>query len=68
MGHRTMVIKDEDGHLEPGGHDDLTFRAQQGVVFSVLEVPGDGLQRTDLAIEAPYSHHVLAYRIDVSTH
>ena len=34
--------------------------------LSVEEVPGDGLLRTDLAIEAPHSHHVLADRLDVS--
>ena len=61
-----MIVKDEDGHLDAGSHDDHTFRARQGLVYSVEEVPGDGLQRTDLAIEAPHSHHVLADRIDVT--
>ena len=61
-----MVVKDEDGYLDTGNHDDHSFRARQGLVYSVEEVPGDGLQRTDLAIEAPHSHHVLADRIDVT--
>ena len=30
------------------------------------EEPGEGLLRTDLAIEAPHSHHVLADRMDVT--
>ena len=64
--HSTMTVVEADGNLDTGDHDDHTFRAQQGLVFSVTEVPGDGLQRTDLAIEAPHSHHVLADRIDVS--
>ena len=64
--HRTMVIMNEDGHLDAGGQNGHSFRASQGLVFSVVEEPGDGLRRTDLAIEAPHSHHVLAYRIDVS--
>eukprot|EP01052_Picozoa_sp_SAG31_P044676 SAG31_NODE_7878_length_1575_cov_2.176829_2_plen_87_part_00 len=61
-----MVVITADAYLDSGGHDDYTFRAQQGVVYSVEDVPGDGLQRTDLAIEAPHSHHVLADRIDAT--
>ena len=61
-----MEVITADGYLDAGGHDDHTFRARQGLVYSIEEVPGDGLQRTDLAILAPHSHHVLADRIDVS--
>ena len=61
-----MVVITTDGYLDVGSHDDHTFRARQGLVYSVEEVPGDGLERTDLAIEAPHSHHVLADRIDVT--
>ena len=64
--HRGMEVISADGYLDAGGHDDHTFRARQGLVYSIEEVPGDGLQRTDLAIQAPHSHHVLADRIDVS--
>ena len=61
-----MVVITADGYLDSSAHDDHTFRAQQGAVYSVEEVPSDGLLRTDLAIEAPHSHHVLADRMDVS--
>ena len=64
--HERMVVITADGYLDSGAHDDYTFRARQGAVYSVEEVPGDGLLRTDLAIEAPHSHHVLADRMDVS--
>ena len=60
-----MVVKDEDGYVDAGAQDDHTFRAQQGLVYSVEEEPGEGLQRTDLAIETP-SHHVLADRMDMT--
>eukprot|EP01052_Picozoa_sp_SAG31_P030127 SAG31_NODE_3063_length_4730_cov_6.014900_4_plen_91_part_00 len=61
-----MVVITADGYLDSGAHDDHTFGARQGAVYSVEEVPRDGLLRTDLAIEAPHSHHVLADRIDVT--
>ena len=61
-----MVVKDEDGYVDAGAQDDHTFRAQQGLVYSVEEAPGEGLLRTDLAIETSHSHHVLANRLDVS--
>ena len=61
-----MVVKDEDGYVDAGAQDDHAFRAQQGLVYSVEEEPGEGLLRTDLAIEMPYSHHVLADRMDVT--
>ena len=66
MTHESMVVKDEDGYVDAGAQDDHTFRAQQGLVYSVEEAPGEGLLRTDLAIETPHSHHVLANRLDVS--
>eukprot|EP01052_Picozoa_sp_SAG31_P034900 SAG31_NODE_4139_length_3542_cov_14.665989_4_plen_105_part_00 len=64
--HDRMVVITANGYLDSGAHDDHTFHAQQGAVYSVEEVPSDGLLRTDLAIEAPHSHHVLADRMDVS--
>jgi hypothetical protein len=69
--HESMVIIDEDGRqLDAGGHGDHTFRSKQGVVYSIEEAPGAGLERTDLAIEGPRDNsgqrHVLADRIGVN--
>jgi hypothetical protein len=67
--HAAMAnVVSENPYLEAGGHYDKTFNVQQGLVYDIEEIPGEGLQRTGLAIEAPRSHHVLADRIDESKH
>ena len=65
--HRDMQVISADGYFDAGGHTDYTFQAQRGLVYSI-EVPGDGLHRTDHASETPHSHHVTADRIDVLKH
>ena len=50
--HHGMVVISAGGYLGAGGHDDHTFRARQGLVYSIEEVPGDDeLQRTDLHVK-----------------
>jgi hypothetical protein len=64
-----MLILEYDGHLDDGQSDDHDFTAEQDLVYSIEEVPSTtGPARTSLAIEAPYSHHVLADRVDESRH
>ena len=36
--HRGMEVITADGYLDAGGHDDHTFRARQGLVYSIEEV------------------------------
>eukprot|EP01051_Picozoa_sp_SAG22_P000238 SAG22_NODE_5_length_41775_cov_111.520971_1_plen_1241_part_00 len=65
--HAAMaVISPVDGHLELGAEDEHFFSSQQGLVYEIEEVPGEGLQRSELAVEAPGTHHVLADRLDLT--
>lgn len=60
------VIQPVDAHLAAGTQDQHFFSSEQGLVYEIEEVPGDGLQRTELAVIAPGTHHVLADRLDVN--
>eukprot|EP01052_Picozoa_sp_SAG31_P028133 SAG31_NODE_2689_length_5243_cov_3.364697_2_plen_736_part_00 len=60
------VIEPVDAHLAAGTQDQHFFSSEQGLVYEIQEVPGDGLQRTELAIIAPGTHHVLADRLDLT--
>eukprot|EP01051_Picozoa_sp_SAG22_P002430 SAG22_NODE_107_length_19899_cov_24.034141_7_plen_1894_part_00 len=64
MTHQSMIVYDVDGTLAAGGHDDHFFNAEQGVVYEVKEVPGDGLQRTELVMLAAGTHHPLTEKLD----
>eukprot|EP01052_Picozoa_sp_SAG31_P025792 SAG31_NODE_2285_length_6011_cov_5.276556_5_plen_164_part_00 len=59
------VIDPVDRYLEEGQEDSHFFSSQQGLVYEIEEVPNDGLQRTELAVKAPGTHHVLADRLDL---
>eukprot|EP01051_Picozoa_sp_SAG22_P005321 SAG22_NODE_312_length_12614_cov_4.783540_9_plen_2027_part_00 len=65
--HAAMaVISPVDGHLAAGAEDEHFFSSQQGLMYEIEEVPGPGLQRSELAVEAPGTHHVLADRLDLT--
>eukprot|EP01050_Picozoa_sp_SAG11_P017776 SAG11_NODE_2601_length_3182_cov_2.460590_4_plen_370_part_01 len=65
--HAAMaVISPVDGHLEAGGEDEHFFSSRQGLVYEIEEIPGEGLLRSELAVKAPGTHHVLADRLDLT--
>ena len=62
--HQSMTIYEVDGTLVAGRHVDHFFNAEQGLVYDIEEVPGDGLQRTELVVLAPGTHHPLTEKLD----
>eukprot|EP01052_Picozoa_sp_SAG31_P002654 SAG31_NODE_95_length_25901_cov_24.763700_24_plen_548_part_00 len=65
--HNRMVVYDTDGVLTEHGFDDHHFMAQQGLVYLVSEAPVDeGLERTEMELEAEGTHHPLAQQLDVT--
>jgi hypothetical protein len=63
-----MILFELDANLTEHGKFDKEFHATQELVYAIEMVPDSSAVRTSLAIEAPYSHHVLASRVDVSRH
>ena len=71
--HTSMAaIAPVDGHLEAGGEDHHLFSSEQGLVYEIEESPvespieGENLDRTELAVLAPGTHHVVADRLDLT--
>ena len=42
-----------------------TCALRQGIVYEIEEFPRDGLDRTELAIKAPGTHHIVADQLDL---